>query len=455
EATEPLDTAAMAATPPVAPVTEAQAEDTNTQTFQEVPRVDKGDIAAAAEDNLPSTQAQAASSAGTADGDLERVARVDTDRQQRPEELIRDGKWYDGRPAPKTYQLRTSSQRAEIARRRGATAETEAAVTEALQWLSSVQSQDGGWDASAYGAGQPTYVDGQLRDDAGRQADMGISGLAILAFLGNGQTHLSGAHRQTVQRGLEYLLRNQGTDGNMSGGAGNFARMYCHGIATLAIGEAYAMTGDPRLKEFIIRAANHTIRSQNVYSGGWRYWPGESGDTSQFGWQVMALMSAQSAGIDIPESTRTLMNRFLQSVTMGQHGGLAAYRPSEAPKRSMTAEAMVCRMFLQGATVPKYQLAEGSRHLLEELPGPGRPNLYYWYYATLALAQRNDRDWQRWNEALQQQLLPRQRHDGQWQGSWDPDTMYGGHGGRIYSTAMATLCLEVYYRYLPIFPDGD
>ena len=41
--------------------------------------------------------------------------------------------------------------------------------------------------------------------------------------------------------------------------------------------------------------------------------------------------------------------------------------------------------------------------------------------------------------------------DGQAAGTWDPDPQWGGYGGRVYSTATAALCLEVYYRYLPIY----
>jgi hypothetical protein len=37
-------------------------------------------------------------------------------------------------------------------------------------------------------------------------------------------------------------------------------------------------------------------------------------------------------------------------------------------------------------------------------------------------------------------------------GSWDP--VGGGHvptGGRVFSTALGALSLEVYYRYLPLY----
>jgi hypothetical protein len=86
----------------------------------------------------------------------------------------------------------------------------------------------------------------------------------------------------------------------------------------------------------------------------------------------------------------------------------------------------------------------------EERPGTGTMNFYYWYYGTLAMFQRQGDDWTRWNAALQHELLARQRWDGKSAGSWDADDQWGGYGGRIYSTALAALSLEVYYRYLPV-----
>jgi hypothetical protein len=65
--------------------------------------------------------------------------------------------------------------------------------------------------------------------------------------------------------------------------------------------------------------------------------------------------------------------------------------------------------------------------------------------------QRQGDDWLRWNQAMQETLLTRQRLDGELAGSWDADDLWGGYGGRVYSTSLATLSLEVYYRYLPIY----
>ncbi len=357
----------------------------------------------------------------------------------------------NGQPLPKAYWLRVFPDRLGVVQRRGGTQQTEQAVNDALQWLASHQSPDGRWDARATGAGREDRVAGHDRGHAGLGADTGITGLALLAFLGAGHSHMDGPHRQVVQQGLEYLLRTQRPDGNLAGAAGRYAMMYCHGIATLAVCEAYAMTGDARLEPFARRAVNYIIYAQHPATGGWRYGPGEPGDTSQLGWQLMALTTAQLGGIPIPTRTQTGMDQFLHSVSSGKSGGLAAYRPSERgrPSPAMTAEAMVCRLFLHG-TRDHAALHEGADYVLQYLPGDGRANLYYWYYATLGMSQLDEPRWRRWNAALVDQLLPAQRTDGDQAGSWDPNTVWGGYGGRVYSTALAALCLEVYYRYIPM-----
>ena len=176
------------------------------------------------------------------------------------------------------------------------------------------------------------------------------------------------------------------------------------------------------------------------------------GDTSQLGWQLMALKSADLAGIPMPEQTRDGAIRFLKSVASGDDGGLASYRPSELPSHSMTAEALVCRQFL-GMARDNPAADEAGKSLLGELPSKDKVNLYYWYYGTLGMYQLQGDYWQRWNEALQAALVGRQQTDGDLAGSWDPVCVWGGYGGRVYSTAMSALCLEVYYRFLPLYND--
>lgn len=355
----------------------------------------------------------------------------------------------DGQPTPQAYVARNTAQRSEWAVRQGGSMEAEAAVDAGLTWLAAHQESDGRWDADRWGAGFETKTAGHDRGGAGTNADTGITGLAILAFLANGQTHLEGKCRKNVQQGLEFLLRSQAIDGNLAGQSRLYASMYCHGMATLAMSEALAMTGDVRIRPYVQKAINYSVEAQNPTSGGWRYQPGDQGDMSQFGWQVMAIKSAGMAGIAVPETTRTGMISFLNRCAQGRHDGLSCYQPGRPSSRAMTAESLVCRYFL-GIEPDQDLQNEATQFILGELPQSGRPNLYYWYYGTLALYQVQGPAWSRWNQAMQRQLLAIQRSDGPYAGSWDPDTVWGSYGGRVYSTALGVLCLEVYYRYLPL-----
>ena len=225
-------------------------------------------------------------------------------------------------------------------------------------------------------------------------------------------------------------------------------------MSTFALAEALAITGDSRLKPAVRRAVEYSLRAQHSASGGWRYRPGQEGDTSQLGWQLMALHSAELGGVYIPPTTWTRADRFLRSVARGDHGGLAAYTRKANASRTMTAEALYCRQLLAksiGGDLEQAATTEATEHLLAEQPGDSQFNLYYWYYAALALHPRQDESWDRWNAAMQKALVETQEQKGRLAGSWSPDTRWGGYGGRVYTTAMATLCLEVYYRYLPTF----
>ncbi len=359
-------------------------------------------------------------------------------------------------PTPAKYQLRTAANRRQQALVRGATPESEEAVSAALLWLASVQESDGRWDASRQLAGREQAVSGHDRGGAGADADTGITALALLAFLGAGHTQFEGDHKDTVAAGLKFLKSQQAADGNLGGGARNFAFMYCHGMAALAVSEAYGMTKDPELEPVVRASISYSLAAQHPQTGGWRYrpWqhrPNDGGDASQMGWQLMALTSADLAGIEMPQTAKDGMINFLKRVAVGTHGGQACYRPGEQVSHTMTAEALYCRQLL-GMARDNPASDEAGEFLLGQLPGGGRrSNLYYWYYGTLAMYQLGGDHWDRWNQALQKTLVPAQITIGQEAGSWSPNTVWGGYGGRIYSTAMSALCLEVYYRYLPVY----
>ena len=160
----------------------------------------------------------------------------------------------------------------------------------------------------------------------------------------------------------------------------------------------------------------------------------------------------RKSGIDVPSIVNQRMRLFLDSCAAGSKGGLARYRPGEgAPSATMTAEALACRLLL-GYPLSAEAVREATTMIMNHLPGSQPDNVYFWYYATLALFQLQNEDWRQWNQSLKTRLLQTQlpaysNHPG----SWEPDGLWGGYGGRVFSTAMCCMCLEVYYRYLPMY----
>jgi hypothetical protein len=205
-----------------------------------------------------------------------------------------------------------------------------------------------------------------------------------------------------------------------------------------------------------MKAVRFIEQAQNQTTGGWRYYPGDTGDTSAVGWQVMALKSAQMA--HLPVNTMVLENarRYLKTCAKGEHGGLFAYLPFQDPAPPTSAIGLLCMQYMgMGRDDPA--MLEGVQYLLANLPGtsPEGRNTYYFYYATLVMHNFMDRNWDKWNRDMRRILVTTQEQTGCATGSWDPEKptpdTWGGHGGRLMTTSLSALTLEVYYRYMPLF----
>jgi hypothetical protein len=299
-------------------------------------------------------------------------------------------------------------------------------------------------------------------------SDTAATGLALLSYLGAGYTHLDDKHRAVVRRGLDWLAQHQKPNGDLFTGGAPYAWFYSHGIATIALCEGYGMTRDPELREPAQRAIQFIVDSQHPTRGGWRYKPNQETDTSVSGWQLMALKSAQMAGLDVPQETLDKVEDWLD---LAQHAGGSKYaynpyagnspeqRSGRVPNLAMTSEGLLMRMYL-GWDRRNPALVEGADFLKDNLPEVGtearsRRDVYYWYYATQVMFQMQGEHWDAWHDRLKPLLQSSQADRGPLAGSWHPDRptrdRWGHTGGRMYITAMNLLMLEVYYRHLPLF----
>jgi hypothetical protein len=346
------------------------------------------------------------------------------------------------------FAARDPRLRSEMVEREGGTLLTEASVSRGLRWLAENQNRDGSWSLANY----------PRSDQPDNQGDAAGTALALLPFLGAGQTHEYGIYKENVAKGLRWLIERQAVDGDLRAGLSDVRGMYAHGQATIVLVEALAMTGDERFRGPAQLAVDFIVGAQHD-EGGWRYRPGEVGDTSVLGWQLMALQSARApgTGLRVPDTALKLASYYLD-LASEEEGALYRYQPQQrqAPTPSMTAEALLCRIYL-GWTRDDPRLRTGMDWLWQKHP-PQRTegNLYYWYYGTQLFHHLGGESWDRWNTEMRDLLVNTQEKRGTQAGSWSPDKFeYGRQGGRIYTTALAVCILEVYYRHLPLFKQLD
>ncbi len=356
---------------------------------------------------------------------------------------------------------RSMENRNKLALSRGGSTKSEKAVEAALVWFAKHQHRDGGWSTYFNDPTSPCNglcTHGSIeRLDGKRPA---ATGLALLCFLGAGYTHQEGKYKDEVYRGLMFLMDNMKrgkVDTIDPRLPGQFSsplskhQMYEQGIATLALCEAYQMTHDQILKNACQDAIDFISAAQH-YDGSWGYAPKTPGDLSIVGWQMMSLKSAHGSELEVNSPSIRWVDRFLDT-QQSEGGAKYGYRGTR-PTPSMTSIGILMRLY-RGFPRTDPRLIRGAAYIAEN--GPSRSDVYLNFYATQALFQMESAHWPKWNAKLREHLIQTQNQIGHEMGSWyfedESPPPSNAIGGRLYCTALATMTLEVYYRYMPAYLD--
>jgi hypothetical protein len=349
--------------------------------------------------------------------------------------------------------------------RRGGGGGTEPALAAGLKWLADHQDDDGKWDADEFMKHDPST---DVCDGAGRaDHDVGLTGLALLAFLGDGHTTRQGKYKNQVVKAVQWLREQQDFESGLIGEDRNTNFLYDHSIATLAMCEAYYFSKSPILASSAQNAVNYIGRARNPYSV-WRYAVPAQGDndSSVTGWMVFALKAAEESGLRVDSASFTDAIAWFDEVTdpvsgrvgyssIGERSSRETGVNDEYPRElseAMTAVGLLCRFFLGQDPDRNEFMTKHADLMLKTTPRwddeRGLSNdLYYWYYGSYAMYQMGGKYWRTWNKAMKPAIVDSQESAGSAQGSWEPNGPWGMVGGRVYSTAMSVLCLEVYFRY--------
>lgn len=326
----------------------------------------------------------------------------------------------------------------------GGTSDTKKGVREALEWFKRNQRADGSWS-----------LKGPYADPAYDENVPAATGLALLAFQGDGHTHKEGDHKAVVKKGWDALLKLQAPSGQFLGtGLPSQHQLYTHAQCTIAICELYGMTNDSVYKHPAELAIGFCVKAQDAKLGGWRYEPGLDSDLSVTGWFLMALQSARMAGLEVPTETFEKAAKFLDSVQAAE-GSQYVYILNDRPSLAMTAEGLLSRQYL-GWKRDDIRLITGANLIAGNLikTTDNERDVYYWYYATQVMHHMGGDHWRQWNNEMKVQIPKAQVQDGREKGSWNPGAYrWGDQGGRLFITALQTFMLEVYYRHMPLYGD--
>ena len=343
--------------------------------------------------------------------------------------------------------------------------ETEEAIEMGLTFLARYQRDDGSWSLQSIPGETASLV-----------SDTAATGLALLAFQGAGYHHRDYKYKEIVRRGVQHLIKYQKPDGDLftplDDNSNRSVRLYSHGIAALALCEAYGMTQDAELRQPAQKALEFIEKPQDKVRGGWRYTPGYSSDTSVTGWMLMALKSGQLAGLKTSPETYRLVDRWLKNAAGSEYKPyLYRYNPY-APdtdtqrhglkvSKTMTSVGLLMRLYGDWKRDDQ-RMINGADYLAKYPPDMGvtesdRRDTYYWYYATQVMFHMGGKHWENWRKRLHAVLIGSQEKSGPMAGSWDPlrpvEDRWASFAGRIYVTAMNLLSLEVKYRHLPLYDD--
>ena len=359
------------------------------------------------------------------------------------------------------YANRFGDNKQAALKKYGGDAATERAVSKGLDYLASIQNDDGTWGNRR--RGQEKYG----------QVFVGKTGLCLLAFLGAGHTPTSNTqHSEVTRRAMAALLATQ-----VRGRHFGRSSSYSHGITTYALAECYALTKDPKLRAPLEGAVGWILANQNLgrdrrNRGGWGYFSPtlDPEDTfsrsSASAWQIMALESARLSGINVPDEALRAARQFLLSSYDRRYRYFLYSRDPERLRSewrtlpASTPAAVFCLQLFGMDPQTDDRLAAGIDYTLERAPRryrkysdddfvlQGAGNVYFWYYGSLACFMAGGESWDRWNEALKRVLIGGQSQDG----SFRPIDAYADQAGdtqrdRSYTTSLCVLSLEVYYRY--------
>jgi hypothetical protein len=328
---------------------------------------------------------------------------------------------------------------------------TELALTQGLLWLKNHQMSDGSWSYDK-------FTEKCLRtppcSGTGSGSGFEATGLALLAFLGAGNTHKYGKFKRCVKGAIKYLHEHQNPNGSFGKHPDGLGRdIRAHAVCTMAVAEIYGMSGRSPLFSAMAQRSVDFLVSMQKPEGGFGAKEGAPSDAVSTTWAVLALKSASLSRLTFPQSSFAGVVRWFDSVTDEKTHQVAMRVPLEGSAPVYSTKALACalisRIFTGAKKTSDPHLVHGGKLLAAAWPrreGGSGLDPEAIYFGTLAAFQLGRKVWDPWNPAMREAIVPSQVKEGCASGSWNPESL-GKTRGRVWASALNVLSLEIYYRY--------
>lgn len=386
------------------------------------------------------------------------------------------------------FSFRGSNKIVEVDKR------TQRAIDRGLRYLALRQEADGCWMDKVGKKVNNLYL-----GKYGKH--VGVTALAGMSFLAGGNVPGRGKYGKQVEAVVNFFIKNFGDRRKSPNGfiSLNGSRMYSHAFATLFLAEVYGMSPRAEVKRILERAVELIEKSQVIYRrrvdgrevefGAWRYLPtSKDSDISITVCQLMALRGAKNAGITVDievirRAIRYVVASYISYPTTSYrrvvYKGFWYQKFENQPSRTSFALTAAGVASLFAASEGRGLIEEGDPYVTKESikeaiegglsymlqrrnqPRPWQMRhtfeyFYAHYYAAQAMFQAGERfgrnywlDWYKW---VSREIVEGQRDYYDERGRLIADVGYWQDlVGPNYATAMATLILQIPYRYLPIF----
>ncbi|HYG78056.1 MAG TPA: hypothetical protein VEK08_23825 [Planctomycetota bacterium] len=353
---------------------------------------------------------------------------------------------------------------------------TVPAIQDGLRMLGQMQRSDGSWMVETV----PSDKFDPWETKNFQWLRVGVSSLAILAFLGEGESWLTdeksgtrSLHADRVKNGVAWLMTQQDAEtGRFGPNADNTDRsmynhmLYNHGLATLAMSEAAGISGDKTVRASAQKGIDFILRTQ-APEGGWNFQGNAQGDseTPLSAWNVQALYAAREAGLKVSEDAFNRALEFYRRSTLIEKDGprvsWSIKNDDRVGRLSLLGVTLMMRQMLGEDprakdlqlvasklqdnpinVVKEWGVGWSERMARNDNDARAKYDPFHIYFTTYGMFIRGGKDWATWSEVMRKAVTEMQDSDG----CWRCNDVFTRQAGFAYSTALSILTLQVYYR---------